>query len=156
MERLVFTFVSTAAVCALVSATPALAAGADARGGQNQAQLHPDQANQPPVWSADGVAEGEVYPADQAYGRGYGPAESAGVAAAAPFGAAGVVMQLPFGASYAPTPYGAPYSYAPAPYGADGPNVPGRLSPSAALARGHVIQDFNGSNGEARARRRAP
>jgi hypothetical protein len=155
MKRLVFTFASTAAVCALVSATPALAAGADARGGQNQAQLHPDQANQPPVWSADGVAEGEVYPADQAYGPGYGPAESAGVAAAAPFGAAGVVMQLPFGAPYAsaPTPYGAPYAYAPAPYGADGPNVPGRLSPSAALARGHVI---NGSDVGVRARRRAP
>src|SRR5258708_36757945 len=97
MKRLVLTFVSTAAVCALVSATPALAGGADAHAGQVQAQIHPNEANQPPVWSANGVAEGEVYPADQAYGRGNGAAEACGpqrhggavAYVTAPFGAAG-------------------------------------------------------------------
>src|SRR5260370_485713 len=90
MKRLVFTFLSTAAVCAVVSATPALAApgGADAHAMANQAQIHPTEANQPPVWSPNGVAEGEVYPAEQAYGRGYGAAEPADVLAAVPGDAA--------------------------------------------------------------------
>ena len=70
MKCLVLTFLSTAAVCALASATPALAGGADAHAGQDQAQIHPNEANQPPVWSANGVAEGEVYPAEQVYGPG--------------------------------------------------------------------------------------
>ena len=127
MKRLVFTIVSTAAVCALVSATPALAGGADAHAGQDQAQIHPNEANQPPVWSANGVAEGEVYPAEQVYGPGYGS-----VAAEA-----GVVRHLPFGAAeaYVPAPYGAPEAYAPAPYGANDANVPGRLSAAAARER---------------------
>ena len=133
MKRLALTFASTAAVCALVSATPALAGGADAHAGQDQAQIHPNEANQPPVWSANGVAEGEVYPADQAYGRGNGAAETSG-----------------------PTPFGAAEAYVPAPYGADDANVPGRLSASAARERGHVIRDFNGSDGEVHARPRAP
>ncbi|HZZ59651.1 MAG TPA: hypothetical protein VFE63_00560 [Roseiarcus sp.] len=136
MKRFVFTILSTAAVCAVVSATPALAAGADAHGGQEQAQMHPNEANQPPVWSANGVAEGEVYPADQAYGRG--AAESA-----APPDGAGVLLQLPFGAAetYGPASYWArdAYAYVPAPYGADNANVPGRLSASAARAQCHVI-----------------
>src|SRR5260370_3218032 len=128
MKRLVFTFLSTAAVCAVVSATPALAApgGADAHAMANQAQIHPTEANHPPVWSPNGVAEGEVYPAEQAYGRGYGAAEPADVVAAVPRDAARVIMELPFGAADA---------YAPAPYGADDANVPGRLSASAARAR---------------------
>ena len=127
MKGLVFTILSTAAVCALVSATPALAGGADAHAGQDQAQIHPNEANQPPVWSANGVAEGEVYPAEQAYGPGYGSGAAE----------AGVVMHLPFGAAeaYAPAPYGAPEAYAPAPYGANDANVPGRLSASAARER---------------------
>jgi hypothetical protein len=120
MKRLVFTILSTAAVCALVSATPALAGGADAHAGQDQAQIHPNEANQPPVWSANGVAEGEVYPAEQAYGPGYGSGAAE----------AGVVMHLPFGAAEA---------YAPAPYGADDASVPGRLSASAARERCHVV-----------------
>ena len=124
MKRLVFTFVSTAAVCALVSATPALAGGADAHAGQVQAQIHPNEANQPPVWSANGVAEGEVYPADQAYGRGNGAAETSGPT---PFGAA---------EAYVPALFGAAEAYVPAPYGADDPNVPGRLSAAAARERG--------------------
>jgi hypothetical protein len=119
MKRLVLTFLSTAAVCALASATPALAGGADAHAGQVQAQIHPNEANQPPVWSANGVAEGEVYPADQAYGPGYGSGAAE----------AGVVMHLPFGAAEA---------YAP-PYGADDASVPGRLSASAARERCHVV-----------------
>jgi hypothetical protein len=111
MKRLVLTFVSTAAVCALVSATPARAGG-DAHAGQVQAQIHPNEANQPPVWSANGVAEGEVYPADQAYGRGNGAAETSG-----------------------PTPFGAAEAYVPAPYGANDANVPGQLSAAAARER---------------------
>src|ERR1700688_3738460 len=65
---------------------------------------------------------------------------------------------LPFGAAeaYVPAPYGAAEAYAPAPYGADDANVPGRLSASAARERGHVIRDFNGSDGEVHARPRAP
>jgi hypothetical protein len=112
MKRLVFTILSTAAVCALVSATPALAGGADARAGQVQAQIHPNEANQPPVWSANGVAEGEVYPADQAYGRGNGAAETSG-----------------------PTPFGAAEAYVPTPFGANDANVPGQLSAAAARER---------------------
>src|ERR1700722_1188473 len=148
MKRLVLTFLSTAAVCALVSATPALAGGADAHAGQAQPQIHPNEANQPPVWSANGVAEGEVYPADQAYGPGYGSGAAE----------AGVVMHLPFGAAeaYVPAPFGAAEPYAPAPYGADDANVPGRLSAAAARERGHVIRDFNGSDGGGPARPRAP
>jgi hypothetical protein len=137
VKRLVFTFLSTtAAVCALASATPALAAGADAHGGQEQAQMHPNEANQPPVWSANGVAEGEVYPADQAYGGG-------AAEAAAPPAGAGVILQLPFGAAetYRPAAYGArdAYAYVPAPYGADDANAPGRLSATAARERCHVV-----------------
>src|SRR5258708_39172787 len=117
MKRLVLTFVSTAAVCALVSATPALAGGADAHAGQDQAQIHPNEANQPPVWSANGVAEGEVYPADQAYGRGNGAAEPSGPT---PFGAAEAYVPAPFGAAeaYVPAPFGAAEAYVPAPFGA--------------------------------------
>src|ERR1700722_12314227 len=145
MKRLVFTFVSTVAVCALASATPALAGGADAHAGQVQAQIHPNEANQPPVWSANGVAEGEGYPADQAYGPGYGSGAAE----------AGVVMHLPFGAAeaYVPAPREA---YVPAPIGAADANVPGRLSAAAARERGHLIRDFNGSDGEVHARPRAP
>jgi hypothetical protein len=123
MKRLVLTFVSTAAVCALVSATPALAGGADAHAGQVQAQIHPNEANQPPVWSANGVAEGEVYPADQAYGRGNGAAETSGPTA---FGAAEASVPAPFGAAEASVP---------APYGANDANVPGQLSAAAARER---------------------
>jgi hypothetical protein len=124
MKRLVLTFVSTAAVCAaLVSATPALAGGADAHAGQVQAQIHPNEANQPPVWSANGVAEGEVYPADQAYGRGNGAAETSG--------------PTPFGAAEASVPplFGAAEASVPAPYGANDANAPGQLSAAAARER---------------------
>jgi hypothetical protein len=121
MKRLVFTCLSTAAVCALLSATPALAAGADPHGVQNQTEIHPNQANQPAVWAPNGVAEGEVYPASQAYGRG-------ATESAAPSDAADVIMQL-----------GDAYAEFPAPYGADNVNVPGRLSVAAARARCHVV-----------------
>jgi hypothetical protein len=123
MKRLVLTFVSTAAVCALVSATPARAGGADAHAGQVQAQIHPNEANQPPVWSANGVAEGEVYPADQAYGHGNGAAETSGPT---PFGAA---------EAYVPTPFGAAEAYVPTPFGANDANAPGQLSAAAARER---------------------
>jgi hypothetical protein len=125
MQRLILTVLSTAAVCALVSGTPALALGgsADAHAGQVQAQIHPNQANQPPVWSANGVAEGEVYPADQAYGRG-------AAEAAVPPDTAGALMQLPFGAAEA---------YVPEPSGAADANAPGRLSAAAARERCDVV-----------------
>lgn len=128
MQRLVLTVLSTAAVCALVSATPALAAGADAHAAANQAQFHPTEMNQHTAWTPNGVAEGEVYPADQAYGRG-------AAEAAVPLDAAGLIMRLPF------APYGTrdAYAYVPSPYEADNANVPGRLSASAARARCHVV-----------------
>jgi hypothetical protein len=121
MKRVVFTFLSTAAVCTLVSATPVLALGADPHGVQDRAQMHPNEANQPAVWVPNGVAEGEVYPASQAYGRG--APESA-----VPSDAADVTMQLRDA-----------YAEFPAPCGADNANVPGRLAAAAARARCHVV-----------------
>ena len=132
MQRLVLTVLSTAAVCALVSATPALAAGADAHAAANQAQFHPTEMNQHTAWTPNAVAEGEVYPADQAYGRG--AAEPA-----VPLDAAGIIMRLPFERRVAGDGTRDAYAYVPSPYEADNASVPGRLSASAARARCHVV-----------------
>ena len=68
-------FLSSAAVFAVLCATPALAAGngGDANFEADQAQIHPRQANQTPDWSPDDVAVGELYPAVPDAHAFYGP-----------------------------------------------------------------------------------
>jgi hypothetical protein len=58
MRKALMLLVATAAIGAVVYATPAPAMGTDATDEQEQAQLHP---NQPPEAAAYGVPEGKVY-----------------------------------------------------------------------------------------------
>lgn len=65
----------SAAIFAVLCATPALAGGngGDANSEANQAQLHPESANQTPDWTPSGVAIGEVYQAVPGAYAFYGP-----------------------------------------------------------------------------------
>jgi hypothetical protein len=63
MKHLLIGVLSSAAVLAVVCATPALANGGDANAEANQAQIHPWEANQTPDWTPNEVAVGELYPA---------------------------------------------------------------------------------------------
>jgi hypothetical protein len=74
-----------AAIGALAYAAPAIAMGpgaGDARAEQEQAQLHPYEANQPPEAVPGGVAYGEVYVPQTIHSNGF--IESLGEALAAP------------------------------------------------------------------------
>ena len=61
MRHLLIGALSSAAVLAVVCATPALANGGDANGEANQAQFHPSEPNQTPDWAPGQVPVGEVY-----------------------------------------------------------------------------------------------
>jgi hypothetical protein len=66
---------STAAMGAVGCATPALAQvsnGGDSNAQTEQAQLHPMQANEAPLYVPGGAPEGEVYPSAGPYAY-YGP-----------------------------------------------------------------------------------
>jgi hypothetical protein len=168
MRRVFFTFLSAAAVCAFASATPSLAGtgnaaaaaaataapapaptsapgtsnGNDARAQADQAQIHPMMANQYPDWTPRGVAEGEVYPSRQTYGRGYGYNYSSLDAATAlvtdSFDASGALLAAPFDAAAA---FAMP--------GFDAGQTTVAASPRAVRtsARCHVRQDFYGFDG---------
>ncbi len=73
MRHALAALLSAATIGAFAYAVPeaAQAMGGDANAEANQAQLHPGMANQSPRWSPNGVPEGEVYSAQQAYGYGY-------------------------------------------------------------------------------------
>jgi hypothetical protein len=62
MKHLLIGVLSSAAVLAVVCATPALANGGDANGEADQAQIHPGEPNQSPDWTPNEVAVGELYP----------------------------------------------------------------------------------------------
>ncbi len=66
---------SSAAVFAVLSATPALANGngGDARFEADQAQIHPWSVDQTPDWSRHDVAVGELYPKVPGAQAFYGP-----------------------------------------------------------------------------------
>jgi hypothetical protein len=51
-------------ICAFAWAAPAAATGnsGDANGMKEQAQMHPDEANQNPDYALGSIAQGEVYP----------------------------------------------------------------------------------------------
>jgi hypothetical protein len=54
---------ATLTICAFTSVMPAAAGNSgDANGMREQAQIHPDQASQPPDYASGFVAQGEVYP----------------------------------------------------------------------------------------------
>jgi hypothetical protein len=54
---------ATLTICAFASATPAAAGNSgDANGMREQAQIHPNEVNQPPDFVPGFVAQGEVYP----------------------------------------------------------------------------------------------
>ena len=54
---------ATLTVCAFTSVVPAAAGNSgDANGMREQAQIHPNEANQPPDYASGVVAQGEVYP----------------------------------------------------------------------------------------------
>ena len=54
---------ATLMICAFAGVTPAAAGDSgDGNGMREQAQMHPDQANQPPDYTPGSVAQGEVYP----------------------------------------------------------------------------------------------
>ncbi len=63
MKYVLTGLLSSAAIFAVMGATPALANGADANAEADQAQLHPWMPNQTPDWSPNDVAIGELYPA---------------------------------------------------------------------------------------------
>ena len=65
MKHLLTGVLSSAAVFAVLCATPAVANGngGDANAEANQAQIHPWEANQTPDWAPGQVAVGELYPA---------------------------------------------------------------------------------------------
>jgi hypothetical protein len=75
MKHILAGLLSSAAVFAILCATPALAVGngGDANGEANQAQFHPLEANQTPDWAPGRVAVGEVYPAVRGEHAFYGP-----------------------------------------------------------------------------------
>ena len=74
MKHVLAALLSSAAVFAVLCATPALAAnGNDPRFEADQAQLHPWAANQSPDWSPYDVAVGEPYAAVPGAHAFYGP-----------------------------------------------------------------------------------
>lgn len=75
MKYLLTGLLSSAAVFAVLCATPALATGngGDANGEAEQAQFHPMEPNQAPDWAPGQVAVGEVYPAVRGEHAFYGP-----------------------------------------------------------------------------------
>lgn len=75
MTQLLTGLLSSAAILAVLCATPACAAGngGDANGEANQAQLHPSSADETPDWIPSGVAIGEVYQAVPGEYAFYGP-----------------------------------------------------------------------------------
>jgi hypothetical protein len=74
MKYILTGLLSSAAVFAVVCATPALATGAgDANAEADQAQFHPMEPNQTPDWAPGQVAVGEVYPAVPGEYAFYGP-----------------------------------------------------------------------------------
>ncbi len=64
MRYMLSSILATLTICAFASATPAAASGnsGDSNGIREQAQFHPNEANQDPDYAANFVAQGEVYP----------------------------------------------------------------------------------------------
>ena len=73
MKHTLTGLLSSAAVLAVLCATPALANGSDARAEADQAQLHPWMPNQSPRWYPNDVAIGELYPIVPGAQAFYGP-----------------------------------------------------------------------------------
>jgi hypothetical protein len=75
-------------ICAFASVTPAAAqsAGAgDANGMREQAQIHPNEANEDPDYRSGYVAQGEVYAPGTVSGGHFVRSGAAGAASLAPF-----------------------------------------------------------------------
>jgi hypothetical protein len=62
MRSMFSSILAAITVCAFASVTPAAAIGSDANGLREQAQMHPNEANQYPDYVPGFVAQGEVYP----------------------------------------------------------------------------------------------
>ena len=63
MRYTLSTMLATLTICAFASVMPAAAGNSgDANGMREQAQIHPNQASQPPDYASGFVAQGEVYP----------------------------------------------------------------------------------------------
>ena len=73
MKYVLTGLLSSAAVFAVLCATPALANGGDANFEADQAQIHPRSADQTPDWSRHEVAVGELYPRVLGAQAFYGP-----------------------------------------------------------------------------------
>jgi hypothetical protein len=75
MKRVLTGLLFSTAAFAALCAPPALANGngGDANAEANQAQIHPQEANQTPDWAPGQVAVGEVYPAVPGENAFYGP-----------------------------------------------------------------------------------
>jgi hypothetical protein len=72
-------------VCAFAGVTPAGATSAgDANGMREQAQIHPNEANQNPDYAPGSVAEGEVYPPGVTWNGHFVRSRFAGATALAP------------------------------------------------------------------------
>jgi hypothetical protein len=64
MRSMLSPILAALTVCAFASVTPAAAIGngGDANGMREQAQTHPNEANQDPDYDSGFIAQGEVYP----------------------------------------------------------------------------------------------
>ncbi len=62
MRSMFSSILAAMTVCAFASVTPAAAIGSDANGLREQAQTHPNEANQYPDYAPGFIAQGEVYP----------------------------------------------------------------------------------------------
>ena len=85
MRYMLSSILATLTISAFASAAPAAAQNAgDANGMREQAQTHPNEANQDPDYTSSFVAEGEVYP-PWAVSNGHFVRSSADVAVASSF-----------------------------------------------------------------------
>ena len=152
MRHALTALLSAAAIGAFAYATPAAAqstggGGGDANAEADQAQLHPWQADMSPRWAPNGVSEGEVYSAGQAYGYGYhgtgairpwksgtvGPTGAPVAPAPAyqygygygPGGPVGAAIAAPFNAAGALV--AAPFAAVSAPFAGSAPTIPSRV-----------------------------
>jgi len=73
MQYVLTGLLSSAAVFAVLCATPALANGGDANFEADQAQIHPWSTDQAPDWTPHDVAVGELYPRVPGAQAFYGP-----------------------------------------------------------------------------------